>query len=254
MRNLRDTVDFLNGDDLVDPYTINLKEIFHTEQNYDVDLSEVKGQERAKRALEIAAAGNHNLLLIGPPGSGKTMLSRRLPTILPPPTLDEALETTQIHSVAGTLKNNKALMATRPFRKPHHTISGAGLIGGGTVPIPGEVSLAHRGVLFLDELPEFGKPLLDSLRQPLEDGEVVIARVSMTTRFPSMFLLVAAMNPCPCGHLGDAQHECTCSIRKVREYRARISGPLLDRIDLHVSVPAVKPEELSLRTDGEPSK
>lgn len=253
MRTLRDVVDFLTGVDEVEPYTINIHEIFAESHSYEVDFREVRGQQRAKRALEIAAAGNHNLLMIGPPGSGKTMLARRLPTILPDPTLDEALETTQIHSVAGTLPRGAALLATRPFRAPHHTISGAGLIGGGTVPVPGEVSLAHRGVLFLDELPEFSRSTLESLRQPLEDGEVVISRVAASTRFPSRFLLVAAMNPTPGRYHGNELDEDSVSTVQVRSYRNRISGPLLDRIDLHVPVPAVKPEELSLREEGEPS-
>ncbi len=207
-----------------------------------------------KRALEVAAAGGHNMVMIGPPGSGKTMISRRLPTILPDMTLDEALEATRVHSVAGTLGTSRALVTERPFRAPHHTISNVGLIGGGSIPRPGEVSLAHNGVLFLDEMPEFGKAVLEAMRQPLEDGHVNIVRAAISISYPASFMLVGAMNPCPCGFLGDAAKECCCSPSQIQRYRARLSGPLLDRIDIHCEVPAVRFRDLSDKRAGETSE
>ena len=253
VRSLRETAQFLNGETALPPLAYDIQEAFQRQLQSGGDLSDVRGQEHVKRALEVAAAGGHNLLMIGPPGSGKTMLAKRLPTILPQMTLDEALETTKIHSILGKLSAEEGLITIRPFRSPHHTISDAGLIGGGKVPRPGEISLSHNGVLFLDELPEFRRNVLEVLRQPLEAGSVTIARATATLSFPARVLLVAAMNPCPCGFHGDAARQCRCNPNQIQNYLAKVSGPLLDRIDLHVEVPAVAYKELSSERTGEPS-
>jgi len=253
VESLKEATEFLAGDLVLDPFTVSLSDVFEFSSKYVADFADVRGQEHVKRSLEVAAAGGHNLLMIGPPGSGKTMLARRFPSILPPLTLEEALETTKIHSVAGVLPADTALVATRPYRSPHHTISDAGLIGGGAYPRPGEVSLAHHGVLFLDELPEFKKNVLEVMRQPLEDGRVIIGRAAITLEYPASFTLVGAMNPCPCGYFGDPFHECTCNPAQIQNYVGKISGPLLDRIDIHIEVPSVKYSELSGPSTGESS-
>ena len=248
--SLAEAVGLVTGAVEVDPIAYQPEELADQLNRYDVDFGEVRGQEFAKRALVIAASGHHNVLMIGAPGSGKSMLSRRLGTILPPLTPEESLDTTRIYSALGQLKAGEPLMVTRPFRSPHHTISDAGMVGGGTIPAPGEISMAHHGVLFLDELPEFSRKSLEVLRQPLEEGCVTISRAVGSTTFPASFMLIAAMNPCPCGYLGDGRRPCKCAPMAVEKYLGRVSGPLLDRIDLHVEVPAVPFEQLTAKSDG----
>lgn len=254
LKSLPEVIEFFKDGNNRIPFEIDLQRAMQENSVYEDDFIEVKGQEHAKRAFEVAAAGGHNVLMIGPPGSGKTMLAKRLSTILPGMTFDEALETTRIHSVAGLLREGQSLLGVRPFRSPHHTISDVALIGGGQFPKPGEVSLSHNGVLFLDELPEFKRNVLEVLRQPLENEEVTVSRAVASITYPASFMLVSAMNPCPCGYFGDHRHQCTCTHGQIHRYRHRVSGPLLDRIDIHIEVPAVPYKELSNEYSGERSE
>jgi magnesium chelatase family protein len=253
VKSFIDVVHFVNNGNGILPVAIDQQALLGESQQFPFDFKDVRGQQTAKRALEVACAGGHNILMIGPPGSGKTMLAKRIPTILPPFTFEEALETTKIHSVAGVLDHGAGLVGIRPFRSPHHTISDAGLIGGGIIPRPGEVSLSHNGVLFLDELPEFPRNVLEVMRQPLEDGTVCIARASMSLTFPARFMLAAAMNPCPCGFFNDRSRECHCTRPMIQRYMQKISGPLMDRIDIHIDVPAVNYKEMRSASEPEGS-